>query len=324
MEKSVKNNTFANLMEPIRIMIRNTIKPLIFVALIWATTSPLMGQNPRPSKADNALDFGIYVGGSNYLGELTQSYLPVWSETHLGFGAMVRYNMGGLSLRASAMYMRVSGDDKNFADDDEFRARRNLSFRSNIYEFSAGVEWNLLGWQQTRTSYPNSPYLFASIGAFRFNPMAQFVYVPGHHDPSLESQDGSWVELQPLSTEAQETTINNDQKRYSLTQVVIPFGLGYKFQVSEHWTFGIEFGMRKTFTDYLDDISTIYWDDQDVQGSGGFMAFAMKDRAVEAGYEPFPLDAQRGNPNTKDWYMFGGINITYRILGGKDPCPSFK
>jgi hypothetical protein len=301
------------------------IRWFVMASFCLLLTASVLGQNNRPSKSDNLLDFGIYFGGSTYQGDLTQS-MPVLSESHLAGGAMIRYNIGSMfSLRAAAMYMRVSGDDKNF-EDDPFRSRRNLSFRSNIWEFSTGLEWNILGWYTGMNSYAHSPYLFASLGVFRFNPLAYFEYLPGvpSHHPSLESSDKRWIELQPLSTEAQETTDNNKQKRYSLTQVSIPFGFGYKFQVSDHWTMGFEVGWRKTFTDYLDDISTIYWDDQVVLGAGGYMSRALKDRAAEVGKEPFLEGEFRGSEQSKDWYMFAGINITYRIFGGKDPCPSFK
>lgn len=286
----------------------------------------VFAQNPIPSKRETALDFGIFIGGSNYTGELTKSFMPVIGETHLAGGAMIRYNLTpSISLRAVAMYMRISGDDKNF-NDDAFRRRRNLNFRSNIFEFSGGFEWNLIGWQQTRTHLASTPYLFGSIGVFKFNPLTQFHYHQGlpNQDPSLSSRDGNWVELQPLSTEAQETTKNNGAKRYSLTQVCIPFGAGYKFQLSDNWTAGIEIGVRKTFTDYLDDISTKYWDPIIVGGAGGYMSKALFDRSYEVGEKPFLEDDSRGNNRTKDWYMFAGINITYRILGGKVPCFNFE
>ncbi|MCO6494633.1 MAG: hypothetical protein J5I91_03000 [Bacteroidetes bacterium] len=279
-----------------------------------------------PSKRETALDFGIFIGGSNYTGELTKTFMTVLGETHLAGGVMIRYNLNpSISLRAAAMYMRISGDDKNFSDDD-FRRRRNLNFRSNLLEFSGGFEWNLTSWQQTRTHLASSPYLFASIAVIKFNPQTQFFYHAGlpNMDPSLASRDGSWVELQPLSTEAQETTKNNSNKRYALTQISIPFGAGYKFQLSDHWTVGFEVGLRKTFTDYLDDISTKYWDPIIVGGAGGYMSKALYDRSYEVGEEPFLQDEARGNSKTKDWYMFGGINITYRILGGKVPCFNFE
>jgi hypothetical protein len=296
-----------------------------FSTVLTLSVLTASAQNPRSTKAANALDFGIIVGASNYMGELTKGSLPVLSESHLAGGAMIRYNFrSSLSLRASALFMNISGTDANFAAEDAFRERRNLSFRSRMWEFSGGLEWNILGWQQTRKTYPATPYLFASLAVFRFNPEAQFFYNPSFHHPSLEGQDGKWIELQPLSTEAQETTKNNDTKRYPLTQISIPFGVGYKIMLNDYWTAGIEFGLRKTFTDYLDDISTKYWDDNIVGGAGGFMSRAMKDRSEEAGFQRFEEDVMRGNPQTKDWYMFGGVSITYRILGSKVACFNFQ
>lgn len=296
----------------------------ILLAMLTGITIDAIAQNPRPSKKATELDFGIMLGGSNYLGELTQSSIPAMNETNLAGGIIVRYTpSSAISLKAAALYMRLTGDDKNF-DSDEFRRRRNLNFRSDVWEFSGHVEWNILGWTQTRTSFPATPYLFAGIGVFRFNPMTQFFYNENIHDPSLSVQNEKWIELQPLSTEAQETTKNNQQKRYPLTQLSIPLGVGYKIQLSDQWTIGAEFGVRKTFTDYIDDISTIYWDNQIVGGAGGYMAVALKDRAPELGLEPFLENTPRGNDNTKDWYMFGGIQVTYRIIGGKVNCFNFE
>jgi hypothetical protein len=282
-------------------------------------------QNAKPTKRESALDFGIVLGGSNYMGELSREWYPVPEETNIGGGIMCRFTINEfISLKGTALYMSISGDDKNFASVDLYRKMRNLNFRSDIVEFSGQIEINIPGWYQSPTSYAASPYLFVGLGVFRFNPKTQFKYYPAFHDESLSVHDGKWIELQPLSTEAQETTKNNEQKRYSLTQICIPFGIGYKFQLNDHWTMGFEFGLRKTFTDYLDDISTIYWDDQIVGGAGGYLSNALKDRAPEAGFERFQENLPRGNPGTKDWYMFSGIHITYRILGGKVQCFNFQ
>jgi hypothetical protein len=54
------------------------------------------------------------------------------------------------------------------------------------------------------------------------------------------------------------------------------------------------------------------------------MAVALKDRAPELGLEPFLENTPRGNDKTKDWYMFGGIQVTYRIIGGKVNCFNFE
>lgn len=296
-------------------------KSFIPSLLIILVTLPFMAE---AQKKESSLDFGLYLGGSNYMGELTKGVMPLWSKTKLAGGLIARYNYGPyLTFKGTAIFGRIEGSDKNFSD-DAYRKRRNLSFKSDIVEFSIQGEWNILGYENTRTSYAWTPYLFAGVSVFRFNPKAQFNYIDGVHDPSLQAQDGDWIELQPLGTEGQETTKFNDKRRYALTQVSIPFGLGAKWQLNDHWAFGIDFGLRKTFTDYLDDVSSIYVDNIIVGGASGPMAIAMKDRSIEIpGEMPFENNELRGNSGTKDWYLIGGLTLTYRILGGRQPCFNF-
>jgi len=277
-------------------------------------------------KKGSSLDFGLYLGGSNYCGDLTRDYQPLWSKTKLAGGLLCRYNVSPyITFKGSALYGQIQGSDKNYSY-DAYRTRRNLSFKSDIVEFSAQIEWNILGYENTRTNFGWSPYLFGGISVFRFNPKAQFNYISGLHDPSLQSQSGEWIELQPLGTEGQETTKFNDKRRYSLTQISIPLGIGSKWQLDDHWAIGIEFGVRKTFTDYLDDVSSIYVDDQIVGGASGPMAVALKDRSAEVNNDlsvKFENNDPRGNPKNKDWYLISGITLTYRILGGRQPCFNF-
>jgi len=275
-------------------------------------------------KKGSSLDFGLYLGGSNYWGDLTRDYQPLWSKTKLAGGLLCRYNVSPyITFKGSALYGQIQGSDKNYSY-DLYRTRRNLSFKSDIVEFSAQIEWNILGYENTRTNYGWSPYLFGGVSVFRFNPKAQFNYISGLHDPSLQSQSGEWIELQPLGTEGQETTKFNDKRRYSLTQISIPLGIGSKWQLDDHWAIGVEFGVRKTFTDYLDDVSSIYVDDQIVGGASGPMAVALKDRSAELPNEiKFDNNDPRGNPKSKDWYLISGVTLTYRILGGRQPCFNF-
>lgn len=273
-------------------------------------------------KKVSSLDFGPYIGGSNYMGEFTKGYMPLWNKTKLAGGLICRYNYGPyITFKGTAVYGQIEGSDANFRS-DLYRKRRNLSFKSDIVEFSIQGEWNILGYENTRTSYAWTPYLFAGVSVFRFNPKAQFKYM-SYMDPSLQGQDGEWIELQPLGTEGQETTKFNDKRRYSLTQLSLPFGVGAKWQLNDYWAFGIEFGARKTFTDYIDDVSSIYVDNIIVGGASGPMAVALKDRSAEVGQLPFENGDPRGNSATKDWYILGGLTLTYRIHGGKQPCFNF-
>ena len=274
-------------------------------------------------KKVSSLDFGPYLGGSNYMGEFTDGYMPLWNKTKFAGGLICRYNYGPyLTFKGTAIYGKIEGSDKNFAS-DAYRGRRNLSFKSDIVEFSVQGEWNIRGYEQTKASYGWSPYLFAGVSVFRFNPKAQFNYQSYMMDASLQAQDGDWIELQPLGTEGQETTKFNDKRRYSLTQLSVPLGLGAKWQLDDYWAFGFEFGVRKTFTDYLDDVSSIYVDNIIVGGASGPMAVALKDRSMEVGQTPFENGDVRGNSATKDWYVIGGLTLTYRIHGGRQPCFNF-
>lgn len=279
------------------------------------------------------IEFGITLGASNYMGDLSK--VVAINETHPMGGLICRFNYSDfITLRGTAVYSRLSGKDENYSD-DAFRNRRNLSFRSPLVEFSGTIEYNILGFGETQRETPGSPFLFAGIGVYKFNPKAKFVYhpepdlanditgsTPVHH-PDLQVFDGQWVELQPLGTEGQETTKFNERKRYALTQVCIPVGVGYKKQFDDLWAWGIEFGLRKTFTDYIDDISMDYVDEQIVEGNNGRLADAMRDRAAEKGLLNFDNGMARGTSTANDWYMFLNFTLTRKIVGGKQVCFQF-
>jgi hypothetical protein len=285
------------------------------------------------------IEAGITFGGSNYMGDLST-------------GLICRFNYNDfITLRGNAVFGQISGNDQNFKSEIAFqhldqagnplditRGQRNLNFKSNLVEFSAIGEWNILGFGETTRATPATPFLFAGIGVFKFNPRTQFNYMPGMvdaqgqalHNVQLEQYDKEWIELQTLGTEGQGTTKYNDRKRYNLTQVSIPLGIGYKQQVDEFWAWGIELGVRKTFTDYLDDVSVDYVDDQIVGGANGFLSAALKDRSSEQidpstglPYERFYMGNPRGSTKGADWYMFLNVTITRKIVGGKTLCFTF-
>ncbi|MEK7253597.1 MAG: DUF6089 family protein, partial [Bacteroidota bacterium] len=177
-------------------------------------------------------EVGGYVGWSNYLGELSEQRLAP-----NGFGGMLgvfgRRNFTKyLSAKASLTKGSLSGNDE-FAKLEANRMR-NLSFRTDVLELSFTGEANLLPYN-IRDRKTGVPYVFAGIAATYFNPQAQM--------------RGAWYNLQPLQTEG---------KKYSRCTVALPFGLGMKFNLTYKLNVGVEVGARKTFTDYLDDVSTKY------------------------------------------------------------------
>ncbi|HLG39312.1 MAG TPA: DUF6089 family protein, partial [Chitinophagaceae bacterium] len=170
---------------------------------------------------------------------------------------------------------------------------------SSIKEAYAGLEYNLLDISKTRFT----PYIYGGIAVFHFNPWAY-------------DNDGNKTYLQPLSTEGQGLADFPTQKPYKLTQFAIPFGAGFKYALNDNINIGIEFSQRKTFTDYLDDVSSFYVDDGKLLAAKGPKAVEMAYRGLSnpnasAGYPSH--GEQRGTPSEMDWYYFTGINIEMKF-----------
>ena len=264
------------------------------------------------------IEFGVTLGASNYMGDLSQS-VAVQEFNPMG-GLICRFNLSDwVTLRGNALFGQISGDDKNYADVDAFRKQRNLNFKSNIVEFGGTVEWNFRGFGETQTANPHSPFLFAGVAVFKYNPKTLFKYMPTDpngqalHGSDLQKFDNQWIELQPLGTEGQETTKYNDRRRYPLTQISIPIGMGYKQHFNGVWAWGVELGVRKTFTDYLDDVSGLYPDYKTMVDKQG-LASAQYSHAQTLNGQPFtPAGTMRGDEHFNDWFYFIGITASYRF-----------
>ena len=231
---------------------------------------------------------GVQVGLSNYIGELSEHKLS--SE---GYGAMIgvlgRYNFTEyFSAKASLSKGTISGSDE-FAKSLENR-ERNLNFRADVLELALTGELNFSPYN-IRANQTGVPYFFMGIAFAHFNPQAQM--------------RGKWYDLQPLKTEG---------KKYSRYTVAIPFGLGMKFNISYKMNFGFEFGARKTFTDYLDDVSTQYIDVDEIQQSEPTVAsLAYRTPELTGTFDTNPVGTERGDPSNNDWYFFGAITFTVNM-----------
>ena len=237
---------------------------------------------------------GVAGGLANYNGDLLDKLYH--NKLTNGFiGLTVHYELQDqILIRGSYNFARVNGSD--IYSEKEYLRMRNLHFESAISEFSIVGEYYLFNLYERRFS----PYGFVGLGLFHFNPYAY---------DSLERK----VFLKPLSTEGQ--GIYPDKKPYSLWQPTIPIGGGVKFAISENLRIGFEIGIRKTFTDYLDDVSTSYPDQNDLLAARGQTAvdFSYRSDEIPGGDPAFPTkQTQRGGAEQKDMYYFTGINISFR------------
>lgn len=270
------------------------------------------------SFGQKSVDAGIMLGGSNYIGELSESR---FQNFHFAGGLVGRYNLNDhFTLKGNVFYGTISGADSTSSS--QGMRDRNLSFKSGLFEFAALVEWNLWAFDPVGTrGKAFTPFAFVGAAVYKYNPRAYY------EDPNSDFK--GWVELQPIGTEGQGTTQFQERRKYNLTQFSIPFGGGLKIRMARGWTLAMEYGLRKTFNDYIDDVSLTYVEPGVLTAAYGAQSYsaALADRSNSAESKPYdPLTFTgpgRGNPETKDWYAYGGITITYTIFGNRVKCYKF-
>ncbi len=271
------------------------IKKLLILGFVLACFTGQIRAQFRRSQAE----IGLMIGGMNYIGDLNnQSML---GRLRPAIGGLFRYNLGQRwVLQFSGAYGQIEGGNP-----DVIR-NRNLSFRSSIIEGSIQIQFNFLPFGFGHGGYRWTPYLFCGFGFFGFNPKTQYT------DPITGVTD--WYELQPLGTEGQGNPKYSERMPYSLVEKMIPFGLGIKWKPTQYFSLGVEYGFRKTWTDYLDDVSTTYVEQEVLIENGGKIAGVLSDRTNEiiSGYIN-PAGLKRGDDSLNDWFAFFGITATVQL-----------
>lgn len=265
--------------------------------------------------------FGFGIGAANFLGELGGRdqigsrfiYDLELSETKPALLANYRYQLGSrVFAKAQFAFALLGGNDA--LTNEPFRRNRNLHFRSTIYELSVQMEVDVV--QFTNSSryslssanrkHGSAIYVSLGVGATRFNPKGNF--------------QGKWYALRDFGTEGQKQ--EGGPKEYSLFTVVLPVGVGFRYELNREWTLGIELVHRVTFTDYMDDVSTVYFDNDIIRETQGELAAYFADPSlghyVDDRGQEIPLNstftgAQRGQPAENDAYFTLSLNAYYNI-----------
>ena len=281
------------------------------------------------SKRKQYNSVGFSLNAMNYFGDITP--VPSFTSfrflsTRVGVGVSVtRRFYPRLSGRFGLSYGRIAGDDALAADQNDpnarFRYNRNMSFRNDILEASAVAIVDLIENRNNYLKRPDFvPYVFVGVAGF-------------YHNPKGLYKDGTYVDLQPLQTEGQ-------AEKYSQTQFSIPFGGGIRYRINRNFDASLEVGWRKTFTDYLDDVSGKYATkfSTPVQayfgggnpiasagvGGGDFTNGGGITRSRTGDFSGFDApDAKRGTGNKTDWYIVTGVTLNY-ILTPRIKNPKFR
>ena len=247
-------------------------------------------------------EIGLQFGASGYSGDITPtSKFLSRGRDHASLAIFGRIDMTRFfATRASFTYGKISGDDA-LAKSTGLQSR-NLSFQSSLLELALVGEINPLGNNLTGRKF--RPYFYGGVAVFHFKPETNY--------------NGKLVALQPLGTEGQ--GMDGFGKKYRLTQLSIPLGVGARYRITERINLGFDIGIRKTFTDYLDDVSGTYVNYNDLSKENGAVAAALGNRQGELlgnGNEPvlLPTGTQRGNALKKDWYYSAGVTLSYQFFG---------
>ena len=309
---------------------------LLFLLLITAALPDAEAQRFNRRNLYNSVGFSL--NAMNYFGDVTPeadfTSLRLKSTRPSVSVFYTRKFTPRISGRGTLSWGRITGDDSKSASpneaENEPRYKRNLSFRNDIKELSLIGIVDLFENRRTYLRRPDfTPYAFAGIAVFHHNPKAY--YDGGNPDVDIAS---GWYELQPLGTEGQYAGVSGYPEAYSRVQFAIPFGVGVKYKIDRRWDIGFEITWRKTFTDYIDDVSTNYADKSDLRSDE---AIVFADRSAESGnystvtgpngYEHvngFGLKGnQRGDSSDQDWYISTGVTLTY-ILRPTRRGPKFR
>ena len=314
---------------------RKTLLLLLIILLpVLASAQAMRGYKSHRSRSSFTTgkkkprkEYILGIGAANFLGELgganqigtffVSDFEFSQTRTSAALGMRYKFNKR-MAVKGGFYYEMVSGNDK--LTREPYRQNRNLSFRSNIFELSVQYELYLTKEQQGHLykiknakgmkNYDMQAYVFVGFGGFYFNPKAQY--------------QGRWVSLQPLGTEGQ--GLPGGPKKYSRVNVCIPYGIGAKYALDKDWSVGIEVGIRKTFTDYIDDVSGVYYDNNKIKQAHGPAAAYLADPSLQhypkelggvAGSKTDPWQSApgevRGHSNHNDAYMFINITVSYKV-----------
>jgi len=251
----------------------------------------LLGMTALPQ----TLEVGLFGGIAYYLGDLNPGIHFLAPKP--AYGLLARYNLDTRwVIKANAYMGMIKGDDHMGRTNDI----RGLKFESKITDISITGEFNFFDYFTGSRRNLITPYIFGGVGVVFFKPTA----------------DG--VDLRSIGTEGQQIGFDG-RKPYNLVAFSIPFGIGVKYSINRRLCLSAEWGLRKSFTDYLDDVSTTYYLE------GATIDPGNTDEVLSDPTMVHKPRQERGNPSTNDWYNFTGISLTYKFrLVGKNKCPDQK
>lgn len=244
---------------------------LLILAPLLLCASLVHSQSRKRTHSQH--EVGLFAGASYYIGDLNTREHFVYSQPAFGLFYRLSYDYRA-ALRLGLNYGTLEANDLN--SDAAYQQERSLAFSSTLYELNALAEFNFKEYRIGHDKHRFSLFIFGGLSAFYFNTQPSGGIGP------------------------------DEGKSVPKFQVSLPFGVGIKLNLGKKAGIGLEWGPRRTWTDYLDNVSGTY----PSGNTNGSDPAASSPGAVSAG-------AMRGDPTMKDWYFFYGLTLNFKLPDNK-------
>lgn len=263
----------------------------LFRFLLILSCLAVFGQAKAQFDDPKTLEVGPHVGVSYYMGDLNP--MKPFAMAKLQYGGLVRFNYNNRwTFRFDYAHAKVEASDEKIG----WRPERGLNFNSTINDFSLAAEFNFLEYYTGNPKRNISPYIFGGISVFQYTPYAEV--------------DGQMVNLREYNTEVPPADAKWYDRLTGRSMPIgfsIPFGIGVKFSLSRHMAATVEWRMQKTFTDYLDDVGTVYPEQPAFAEVNGVL------HNLSDPTESYLAGQQRGNSAFNDWFGMARISLTWKF-----------
>lgn len=288
---------------------------LLTCLLITVSSMSQIGSFNTRNWKRNMREFRFGFGATNFLGDLGgrdqigKGYSLVdldWASTSLSFTTGYRYRFHPhWAFSSDMVFGMVRGSDEQ--TQEIIRSNRNLHFRAPIINATQRIEYIFYAYEKSGRRYDLRPrksmrnyntqmYLFGGVGGLFFIPQANF--------------GNGWENLRPLKTEGQ--GYEDGAKAYSNFTLTIPLGFGMRIATGRDWRVGIEATYNATFSDYIDDVSTVYFDPAVLNSEIGPLAAQASNPAI-GNTSWFVPGQQRGDPGENDAVLYVNIVFTKNL-----------
>jgi len=276
----------------------NPLRLISFVLLLlWSSNLDAQRKFETSKTLGLSAGTGYYLGEMNPNGHFKGRFQP-------GFGGFLRFNVNrrfGVKASLNRTVLLYYDEDSK----DPWIANRNLHFRNAITEGAVVAEFNYTRYQIGNTKDRFTGYLFAGLSLYSHMPEAQI--------------GDTWYELQPLGTEGQGSSTG--EGRYATTGFAVPFGFGFKLNLGHFSALNFEWGMRRTWTDHLDDVAGYYASTAVLEDESGPLAEELsEERVLKEGNIDDPVGQMRGYNGRDDRFAVMNVSFTFRIDKSPTTC----